>query len=1001
MSAPSSPTKLISSTFSKPRHVIGICALEAKSRSKPMRNILDRLLASNSHPTNPVHFEIILFTDQMILNEPISQWPNCDALIAFYSQGFPLEKAIAYQKERGIFCVNDLVMQYVLQDRRLTQLILEAIDVPTPKRIWLNNPEDSPPTVLSAELNEIVSRDFNVDISSSQYYKRPAGACLTANGIRVGRETLPRPFIEKPANADDHNIWIYQKDGIVCKLFRKVANKASERVPEEEVTWRGSLEDSASLVYEEFLSVDSGEDIKVYTVGPNYAYAESRKSPFVDGIVRRNAQGKEIRTVTQLTEEEQEIARRVCMAFGQTVCGFDMIRSEGKSYVIDINGWSFVKGSETYYDKAAKILKDTFIQIARRKRRHSVLSGSPGALLQSAPLENDFLIGQWKLKAYVGVFRHADRTPKQKLKVYAKHPKLFEYFLNNRGGSEGKQEVTLRSQKELESIAKICKEIVEGDYSLMSGVGSLSLSASGSNSASIYSEGEFLASNDSVASSTTSFKSLTLAPGISSLKQILKVLDKKIKVPGTKIQIRQPDLLSPSNLQIILKWGGEFTHAGRHQSKDAGENLRKDLMILNKIILDDVRVFSSTERRVQATAQVFSKAFFPIAELPDNFITDSAELLDDNLVEKKLFDSVKQRIRAKFRNDPLVLGILAALRRHRSLLKENYAEFEEQPKRWCCSESPLLFKERWDKHFTDVLGPEEEESSNDLGWNVDLSRISDLYDSIRYDAIHHRQFLIQMFVGLEPETAEDPSAEGNIDANAVYEGNYDSLVNLFDDLHKLFRLITPLEYGFTRGERLKISKQISGKLLEKVVQELSEARDPASTEPFVRLFFTKETHMHALMNLIKYSGIPLSKSPVNNAGTSSTGTKCMTPKIPNSSEYSRVHTDSESEYELVSDNSTMDTETIKSLNEADEVDLDYLSQICFEFYEKVKPAIDEESKNPRSYSLRIGISKGAHDAHLFDLQMDAKHAVTVKGRTWITEYLDGEQVLEWFHGLVN
>ena len=994
MSAPPSPTKTSSSSFSKPRHVIGICALEAKSRSKPMRNILDRLLASNSHPSNPVHFEIILFTDQMILNEPISQWPNCDALIAFYSQGFPLEKAIAYQKERGVFCVNDLVMQYVLQDRRLTQLILEAIDVPTPKRIWLNSPRDSPPTVLSAELNEIVSRDFNVDISSSQYYKRPAGACLTANGIRVGRETLARPFIEKPANADDHNIWIYQKDGIVCKLFRKVANKSSERVPEEEVTWRGSLEDSVSLVYEEFLPVDSGEDIKVYTVGPNYAYAESRKSPFIDGIVRRNAQGKEIRIVTQLTEEEQEIARRVCMAFGQTVCGFDMIRSEGKSYVIDINGWSFVKGSDTYYDKAAKILKDTFIQIARRKRRHSALSGSPGSLLQAAPLENDFLMGQWRLKAYVGVFRHADRTPKQKLKVYAKHPKLFEFFLNNRK-IDGKQEVTLRNQNELESLAKICKEIVEGEFSLLSSAaGSLSQSASSS----IYSDGEFLASNDSVASSVASFKSLTLAPGSSSLKQILKVLDKKIKVPGTKVQLRQPDLSSPSNLQIILKWGGEFTHAGRHQSKDAGENLRKDLMILNKRILDDVRVFSSTERRVQATAQVFSKAFFPIAELPDNFITDSAELLDDNLVEKKLFDSVKQRIRAQFRNDPLIIDILNALRRHRRLLIANYVKFEEQPKRWCCSESPLLFKERWDKHFTDVLGPEEEEEDSiDLGWNVDLSRINDLYDSIRYDAIHHRQFMIQMFVGLEPETNHIDSCDNCGDSTLsivkeIYESNYESLVKLFDDLHKLFRLITPLEYGFTRGERLKISKQISGKLLEKVVQELGEACDPASTEPFVRLFFTKETHMHALMNLIRYSGIPLSKtSSVNNLST--TGAGCMTPIIPNSSDYSCVDADSDSEYDEVK----LSGDVVgTSGNVADEVDLDYLSQICFEFYEKIKPSTE---RNPRSYSLRIGISKGAHDAHLFDLQMDAKHAVTVKGRTWITEYLDGEQVLEWFHSL--
>ena len=180
---------------------------------------------------------------------------------------------------------------------------------------------------------------------------------VECDGTRINK-----PFVEKPADAENHNICIYYPHtvgGGYKALFRKVGNQASKYYPppaSDSDKPYTLVRRNTSFIYEDFMST-GGTDVKVYTVGPNYAHAEARKSPVVDGRVQRDANGKEERFPVLLTPDEKEIARRVCLAFGQMVCGFDLLRTKGRSYVCDVNGWSFVKTSTKYFDDASLCLR--------------------------------------------------------------------------------------------------------------------------------------------------------------------------------------------------------------------------------------------------------------------------------------------------------------------------------------------------------------------------------------------------------------------------------------------------------------------------------------------------------------------------------------------------------------------------------------------------------------------------------------------------------------------
>ncbi|KAF1355658.1 hypothetical protein EJ07DRAFT_131636 [Lizonia empirigonia] len=850
--ASSSPASIGMREPKKPmKGIIGVCALESKARSKPARNIFGKLVDD---------FDVKIFGDKIILDEDVENWPVCDFLISFFSDGFPLDKAIAYVRLRKPFCVNDLPMQQVLWDRRLCLSILDKLAVPTPKRIDVNR--DGGPKLPSPEFARQLYERTGVSLvgpsdGTGGGLQPPKKIEMMDNGdtIFVDGQTLTKPFVEKPVSGEDHNIHIYfhTKDGGGGRrLFRKINNKSSEK-DETLAVPRSITEPDTSYIYEQFLQVENAEDVKAYTVGPNFCHAETRKSPVVDGLVKRNPSGKEVRYVTKLSETEAAMASKISEGFGQRVCGFDLLRAGDKSYVIDVNGWSFVKDNGDYYDKAANILRDMFLNEIQRKQRkdaaqsaandaHDDKNGASRKSISShrhalkglfksptvcdeedalepershsedhqAPVPPPASKAQWKLKGVVSVIRHADRTPKQKFK-YTFHAQPFVDLLKGH-----QAEVLLIGEPALQSVSDAVKVALDDKLEDPKKLRELQLY--------LQKKGPWPGTKVQIKPMFRKRRKDELLPGeslpdesperlrqgsTSSLvrdagnessnetdpERLQNRSDSMSGVTLSRITAQDNNMVL-DKLQLIIKWGGEPTHSARHQTQDMGANLRNDLLLMNRDVLDDVHIFSSSERRVTTSAQIFGASFLEKDQYPAEQIHVRKDLLDDSNAAKDVMDKVKKRLKTLLRAgdkappqfawpkdvaEPYIVvrQVVALIKFHQRVMNHNFKKIESEAvsslnalasppaadgtpgqskytnvnhiqSRWCCNEGPELFKERWEKLFKEFKDADK----------VDPSKISELYDTMKFDALHNRPFLEWVFTPDDTFIDEDVFVHG-------------------------------------------------------------------------------------------------------------------------------------------------------------------------------------------------------------------------------------------------
>ncbi|XP_007906631.1 inositol hexakisphosphate and diphosphoinositol-pentakisphosphate kinase 2 isoform X3 [Callorhinchus milii] len=797
--------------------LVGICAMAKKSKSKPMTQILERLCKFE-------YITVVIFNEDVILNEPVENWPVCDCLISFHSKGFPLDKAVAYAKLRNPVLINDLNMQYYIQDRREVYRILQEEGIDLPRYAVLNRDPDKPDEC------SLVEGDDHVEV----------------NG-----EVFQKPFVEKPVSAEDHNVYIYyptSAGGGSQRLFRKIGSRSSVYSPESTVRKTGSY------IYEEFMPTD-GTDVKVYTVGPDYAHAEARKSPALDGKVERDSEGKEIRYPVMLTAMEKLVARKVCVAFKQTVCGFDLLRANGHSYVCDVNGFSFVKNSMKYYDDCAKILGNI---IMRELAPQLQIPWSIPTEAEDIPIVPTTSGTMMELRCVIAVIRHGDRTPKQKMKMEVRHPKFFDLFEKYEGYKSGK--LKLKKPKQLQEVLDITRDLL----------------------------GELGQHNDCEIEEKKS--------KLEQLKTVLEMyghfsgINRKVQMtylphgqPKTSSEEEDSRREDPS-LLLVLKWGGELTPAGRVQAEELGRAFRCmypggqgdyagfpgcGLLRLHSTYRHDLKIYASDEGRVQMTAAAFAKGLLALeGELTPILVqmVKSANmngLLDSN---SDSLSSCQHRVKARLHeimqkdqefteedyaklaptgsssllnSMKLIKNPVKTCDRVYSLIQSLISQIKkrlEDPKsanlQLYHSETLELMLQRWSKLERDFRMK---------SGRYDISKIPDIYDCIKYDVQHNSALKLE-------DTME-----------------------LFKLSKALADIIIPQEYGIGKEEKLDIAYAYCQPLIEKMQLDLQRTHEDESVNKLhplysrgvmspgrhvrTRLYFTSESHVHSLLSLFRYAGL--------------------------------------------------------------------------------------------------------------------------------------------------
>lgn len=161
-------------------------------------------------------------------------------------------------------------------------------------------------------------------------------------------------------------------------------------------------------------------------------------------------------------------------------------------------------------------------------------------------------------------------------------------------------------------------------------------------------------------------------------------------------------------------------------------------------------------------------------------------------------------------------------------------------------------------------------------------------------------------------------------------------------------------------------------LLRNVVDDLENARN--NEECSLTLYFTKESHIHTLVNLVLLSGLPIANRRIPELDY------CVRPLFFSVSLRPWLTADTPSDAPPTLSTRSPTSRKCHHCCWGKTTSLTLPISHRFELYERNHG----RGKSDKEYSIRLSLSEGAHSSNVLDSALDARHSLNVQPRRCVS-----------------